>query len=348
MGAVEIVRAREGDAARWDAFVGACPDATLFHRFGWSRIIADAYGYQTLNLMAVEEGRVAGVLPLTDVRSPLLGRSLVSTAFTVGGGIAASRSEISAQLARAAEEEGRARRARYVELRSRTSALDGWAVKDSVYAGFEKPLPADEKEALAMIPRRRRASVRKGMDAAASGELAAGFEGDVDVFYDLYAHAMRNLGTPIFPRRFAREIMAAFGEEAEILVVRAEGEPVLALLTFYFRDRVMPYYFGARADARAHRAYDYAIWLQMRRGAEKGARLFDFGRSKYGSGSFEYKSFWGFEPKPLAYQYKLIGARETPNVNPDNPKFSAASKLWRRMPVPLANFAGPMLARHLA
>ncbi|MEQ8750811.1 MAG: FemAB family PEP-CTERM system-associated protein [Amphiplicatus sp.] len=348
MGAIEIVRAGEGEATRWDAFVAASPEATMFHRFGWSRIVARVYGYEALNLMAVEGDRIVGVLPLTDVRSPLFGRSLVSTAFTVGGGIAAARPDVCALLARAAEEEGRMRQVRYVELRSRQGALEGWAIKDSVYAGFEKALPADERENLATIPRRRRASVRKGMDAAAAGELAAGFEGDVDVFYDLYAHAMRDLGTPIFPRRFAREVAREFGEDTEILLVRANGEPVLALLTFYFRDRVMPYYFGARSDARAHRAYDYAIWLQMRRGAERGARLFDFGRSKYGSGAFEYKSFWGFEPKPLEYQYRLIGARETPNINPDNPKFSVASKLWRRLPMTLANAAGPMLARHLA
>lgn len=86
----------------------------------------------------------------------------------------------------------------------------------------------------------------------------------------------------------------------------------------------------------------------MRRGAERGARTFDFGRSKYGTGSFDYKAFWGFEPRALEYQYKLIGARETPNVNPDNPKFSTASALWRRLPLPIANFAGPILARHLA
>ncbi|MEQ8934560.1 MAG: FemAB family PEP-CTERM system-associated protein [Amphiplicatus sp.] len=348
MGAVEIVRAGDADSGRWDAFVAESPEATMFHRFGWGRIIARVYGYEALNLMAIEDGRVIGVLPLTDVRSPLFGRSLVSTAFTVGGGIAAARPDVCELLARTAEEEGRTRQVRYVELRSRQGALAGWAIKDSVYAGFEKARPADEKENLEAIPRRRRASVRKGMDAAGTGELAAGFEGDVDSFYDLYAHAMRDLGTPIFPRRFAREVMREFGMDAEILLVQANGEPVLALLTFYFRDRVMPYYFGARSDARVHRAYDYAIWLQMRRGAERGARLFDFGRSKYGSGSFEYKSFWGFEPKPLEYRYKLIGARETPNVYPDNPKFSAASKLWRRLPMTLANAVGPALARHLA
>ncbi|MEE2692496.1 MAG: FemAB family XrtA/PEP-CTERM system-associated protein [Pseudomonadota bacterium] len=348
MGAVEIVRAGEGDAARWDAFVEAAPEATLFHRFGWSRVIARAYGYEGVNLMAVAEGRVVGVLPLTDVRSPLLGRSLISTAFTVGGGAAARDPDVHALLAEAAEEEGRARRVRYVELRGRPVPIDGWAVKDSVYAGFEKELPADEGDNLKMIPRSRRAGVRKGMNAAKEGAFAARFDDDVDGFYRLYANSMRDLGTPIFPRRFIREISREFDGETEMLFIDAGGAPVLSLFTFYFRDRVMPYYFGARPDARAHGAYDYAIWLQMRRAAARGARVFDFGRSKYGSGPFAYKSFWGFEAKPLEYQYRLIGARETPNVNPQNPKFAAASSAWKRLPLALANAAGPLLARHLA
>jgi hypothetical protein len=110
----------------------------------------------------------------------------------------------------------------------------------------------------------------------------------------------------------------------------------------------MPYYFGATRAARDYHAFDLATWLQMRRGVERGAKVFDFGRSKYGTGSFDFKTYWGFEPKPLEYQYALVNARETPNVSPTNPKFSAATAAWRRLPVSIATLAGPMLARHLA
>lgn len=347
MAGAAIVRAGEQDAARWDAYVDAAPGATFFHRFGWRRVIDRAYGYETVGLMAVKDGRVAGVLPLTDVRSPLLGRALVSTAFTVGGGAVADNPGVFAALVAAAEEEGRARRARYVELRG-GPAPEGWAVKDTLYAGFEKPLLADEEEALKAIPRRRRAELRKALCAAAAGTLAADFDGDVDIFHRLYAQAMRDHGTPVFPRRFAKALMEAFAGDAEILVVRAGGEPALALLAFCFRDRVMPYYFGARPDARERRAFDYAIWLQMRRGAARGARLFDFGRSRTGSGSYAYKTHWGFAPAPLAYHYRLLAARSTPNVSPANPTFALASAAWRRLPLAVANAAGPMLARHLA
>jgi FemAB-related protein (PEP-CTERM system-associated) len=347
-GGLQIRLAADADASDWGAYVDAAPGATFFHCFAWRGVIRDVYGYSSCYLMARREGRVVGVLPLIDVRSPLLGRNLISTAFTVGGGVVADDPAAQAALIEAASEEGRKRRVGYIELRSALACVDGWAVKNDVYAGFERQFAADEEANLKELPRRRRAEVRKGLAALGEGRLRVTFDSDVDVFYRLYSSAMRNLGTPIYPRSFARIVMQAFGNDAEILTIWADEHPVLSLMSFYFRDRVMPYYFGARPDAREHRAYDLSIWLQMRRAAERGSRIFDFGRSKFGTGSFDHKVYWGFEPKPLEYQYKLIGARRTPNVSPSNPKFSAASAAWRRLPLPVANLAGPMLARHLA
>jgi FemAB-related protein (PEP-CTERM system-associated) len=120
-----------------------------------------------------------------------------------------------------------------------------------------------------------------------------------------------------------------------------------ALLSFYFKDQVMPYYGGAVPAARPSHAYDLLYWSLMRRAVGRGARVFDFGRSKVGSGAFDYKRFWGFEPTPLAYQYCLVRARTVPDVNPLNPKYRHMVAIWRRLPLPVANRLGPLLARQL-
>ncbi|MGE0410361.1 MAG: GNAT family N-acetyltransferase, partial [Amphiplicatus sp.] len=245
-------------------------------------------------------------------------------------------------------EQGKRRRAGYVELRGAPAPLGGWIVKRGVYAGFEFILPTDESENLNRIPRRRRAEVRKAEAALAAGALNADFDGDEAAFYTLYAEAMRDHGTPVFSRVFLAALMTEFAGRVEILTLRKERAPILALLSFYFGDRVMPYYVGGRGEARALRAYDLAYWLQMRRAALKGAAVFDFGRSKYGSGSFDYKKYWGAEPRPLDYHYALLKARATPNVSPANPRYRAAVSAWRRLPLGLANRAGPVLARHIA
>ena len=343
-----INEATEAEEKSWDTFVSMHPGASFFHLYGWARVIEAVYRYKSCYLMARRGEEIVGVLPLIDVKSSLLGRNLISTAFTVGGGIAAMDEEARASLAAAAKEAGRRSNAGYVELRSASDKLPGWDTKTGVYAGFEKAFSRDEDVNLKEIPRRRRAEIRKGLKAVEEGQLSYEFGADATAFYSLYAQAMRDHGTPIFPQRFIDVLLKEFSDNSEILMIYACGEPVLGLLSFHFRNRIMPYYFGARADARAHRAYDLAIWLQMRRGAELGASVFDFGRSKYGSGSFDYKVFWGFEPQPLEYQYALLSARKPPNVNPDNPKFFMASKIWRKLPLPFANAAGPLIARHLA
>lgn len=345
-----VVETGEADAARWDAFVAAEPSATMFHHWGWSRAIYNAYGYKSVNLAAMRDGKICGVLPLVDIRSPLFGRALISTAFTVGGGVAATDPDARRLLVERARREGERRKARYVELRGDGGAdADGWRIKTGVYAGFEKELPAGEDAILKSIPRKRRAEVAKGLRRVEAGALTVETARDVDLFYALYAEACLAHGTPIFPRAFARGLYAQFGDRSEILLLRDEGRPVYAVWSFIFRDRIMPYYIGASPGAaRRVNAYDVGMYRVMTRGAALGAHVFDFGRSKYGASSFDNKTYWGFEPRPLDYAYALIGARDLPNVNPQNPKFARAVSAWKKMPAPVANLAGPFLARHLA
>jgi hypothetical protein len=159
---------------------------------------------------------------------------------------------------------------------------------------------------------------------------------------------MREHGTPVFPRRFADALLGEFKDDVDVLTISANDAPVLSLLTFWSGDRALPYYFAAGSKARETRAFDLAIWLTMRRATARGAAIFDFGRSKFGTGSFDYKVHWGFEPRPLEYQYALLSAKETPNVSPNNPKFARLAAAWRCLPLMVANAAGPVFARDLA
>ena len=345
---VSIESADAQNETEWRAYVDEATHASLFHHWAWGRVIREVYGYETLRLVARRDGKITGICPLVDVKSPIFGRSLISTAFTVGGGILADDEFTAEQLAAVAIELGEARNVQYVELRSETALLKDWRTKDSVYAGFRKAMPEGVEERLTSIPRKRRAEVRKALKLAEEGRLSIRFDNDIATFHKIYAQSLRDLGTPVFSKKFAEILMDEFGESAEIAIVEGDGEPVAALLSFYFRDRVMPYYVGAVGNARALRAFDYLYWSLMKRAAERGAHVFDFGRSKIGTPHFDYKKLWGFEPEPLAYQYALVKAADVPNVNPNNPKFRMVSETWKRLPLPLANAVGPLLARHLA
>jgi FemAB-related protein (PEP-CTERM system-associated) len=340
---LEVARLEDGGDAAWDAFVLARPSATLFHRAGWRRVVREAYGHRTHYLLARDGGEVRGVLPLIEVASPLFGKALISTGFFVYGGILAADEEARTALAEAAARLGAERRVDYVELRSETADLPGWATKSDVYATFRRPIEADEAAGLKAIPRKKRADVRKSLAAGLTVETAP----EPESFHRIYAESLRNLGTPVVPLRYVRAILREFGELAELSLVRHGTTPVAALLSFYDRDQVLAYHAGSTPAARPLHAYDFLYWGQMRRAAARGIRIFDFGRSKVGTGSYEYKKFWGFEPTPLHYQYHLVRAATVPDVNPLNPRYRMMVDAWRRLPLAVANRLGPLLARQL-
>ncbi|GJL91495.1 FemAB family XrtA/PEP-CTERM system-associated protein [Hyphococcus sp.] len=327
----------------WDAFVRAQEDGTFFQLSAWGAVIKRAYGYDTYYLTARNNGEIAGILSLTDARTPLLGRSLISTAFSVGGGPLVRDQPAFASLLHAAEKLGAQHNVQYIECRAAFDAK-GWHSRTCAHAYFQAPLLSDENKALQAIPRKRRAEVRKAIGAEQSGDLSIRHDGSVDEFYKLYALSVHRLGTPVFPKRFLVELLSVFEKESEISVVSYRGEPMAALVSFYFDGAVLPYYVGTSLGARDSRAFDYLYWAIMRRAVGKGCTSFDFGRSKLDSGAYRYKKLWGFEPSPVQYQVKLIAAAALPDVSTANPKFSFFSSVWPKLPAFAANHLGPLLA----
>jgi FemAB-related protein (PEP-CTERM system-associated) len=331
------------DEAAWERFVDACPEATFFHRYGWKRILEGALRHRTHFLVAERAGAIAGVLPLAEVRSRLFGHALASLPFCVYGGAACTVPEARVLLHQAAAALAQHLQVSHLELRNRVPAEPDWPRQD-LYVTFRKQLEPDADANLAAIPRKRRAMVRKGMQAGLRSEL----EPRLGDFYALYADSVHRHGTPPFSRRYFQALRDEFGDACEVLTVRdPRGAPVSTVLSFYFRDEVLPYYAGETTRARELAANDFKYWELMRMSCERGCRVFDYGRSKRGSGSFDFKKNWGFEPAPLHYEYCLVRARQVPQNNPNNPKYALFIAAWRRLPLPLANLLGPGIVRSL-
>jgi FemAB-related protein (PEP-CTERM system-associated) len=175
--------------------------------------------------------------------------------------------------------------------------------------------------------------------------LTAVVDRDVDRLHRIYAESVRNLGTPVFSRRYFRILAETFPDCSDVLTVLDGGKPIASVLNFYFRDEVLPYYGGGTRDARERAGNDFMYWEVMRRAGERGARLFDFGRSKLGTGSFSFKKNWGFNAAPLHYRYKLRPGGAIPDHNPLNPKYRLFIETWKRLPLPVANLIGPRIVR---
>ena len=119
------------------------------------------------------------------------------------------------------------------------------------------------------------------------------------------------------------------------------------MLNFYFRDEVLPYYGGGTQQARSVAGNDFMYWEVMERARQRGCRIFDYGRSKKGTGAYDFKTYWGFEPEQLHYEYFLVRLKEMPNLSPTNPKYAKAIELWRKMPLKITQLVGPPVAKYL-
>jgi FemAB-related protein (PEP-CTERM system-associated) len=272
----------------------------------------------------------------------LFGHALVSTPFCVYGGIVAADPEARQALEARACELARQRGVDYMEMRNTQRSHPDWPVKD-LYFTFRRPILPDSEKNMLAIPRKQRAMVRKGIQ----NNLQVKMDSGVDDIYRMYSESLRNLGTPAFSKKYLRLLCDIFGSDAEILTVCHDDAPVSSVLSFRFRGEILPYYGGGIGAARGLAANDFMYWRVMERAREQDLRIFDFGRSKRGTGAFDFKCHWGFEPQPLYYEYYLVKARRMPNLSPANPKYSTGIRLWRRLPVGLANFLGRFVAPYL-
>jgi FemAB-related protein (PEP-CTERM system-associated) len=343
---VQVDRLSVGDAtaaSRWDAFVRECPEARFCHLSGWGRALESVFRHETHFLQATQGGRITGVLPLAHVKSRLFGNSLTSLPFCVYGGVAAADEASAQALVAAADALARKLDVPHLELRHTTRRHPDWPEQD-LYVTFRKAITADDEANMNAIPRKQRAMVRKGI----KNGLASTVDDTVDRFFALYASNVHRHGTPALPRRWFQALQREFGRDCEVLTVTSpEGRPLSSVVTFYFRDEVLPYYAGDDEAARGLAANDFKYWELMRRAAARGCTLFDYGRSKRGTGPVDFKRNRGFEPQPLHYEYRLYKRDTVPQNNPANAKYRLMIEGWRRLPLPVANWLGPFIVKSL-
>jgi len=374
---------QEVDRQAWDSYVLNHPKGTLFHLIGWKNVVEKTFSHKSYYLLAesIENGNaspldnslthplinsinptnpmnamnsssssnpcksIVGVLPLFSVRSFLFGRCLVSVPFAAYGGVLSDNQEISVQLLEKAKEITRSQGLEYLEIRDRNGGNDDFATKD-LYFSFRREIFPDLDSNVKAIPRKSRRMVRVGEKEGLSFEF--GRDELIPVFFQIFAKGYHRLGSPVFPIKLFRNLFQEFREKTNILIVRnRSGNPISGVLTFFYKDEVLPYYAGSLVEYRDLAPNDFMYWQLMKHGCGNGYKVFDFGRSKIDTGSYDFKRHWGFEPEPLPYQYFLNGIQDIPNISPANPKFQRKIELWRKLPFWATKLLGPQIVKYI-
>lgn len=339
----QIKQLQPADFHQWDDYVTSHDNGSFFHLSGWHTVIKNSFNHACYFLYAEKSGSICGVLPLVEVKSKLFGHALVSTPFCVYGGAIADTDDIVRQLEKQActlaEELG----VDYLELRYKEQQNSDLLLKQA-HSTFGCDIPDEEEQILANIKKKQRAVIRHSL----KNELQSQSTQEIEEFYQLLSESYRNLGTPIFKKNYFKQLVSVFSEQLDITLVRDKaGQPSTAVMNFYFKDQVLPYYGGGNSSSRFIKSADYMYYQVMCNAHEKGYKWFDFGRSKNDSGPYKYKKNWGMEPQPLFYYYHLVKADSLPNLSPNNPKYKYFIRLWQKLPLPVSQMLGPLLSKYL-
>lgn len=327
---------------RWNRFVRDCPSASFFHLIGWKHVVERTFGHKACYFYSERDGKITGIAPIFECSNWLIGSCLISIPLAAYGGIVAIDEESEQALLNHVKRMAESASVEYLELRQRGGGLLDGFHPNQLYATFSTKLFPDADANLKRLPKDTRYMIRKAEKASLRVEWGAH---QIDTFYGLFAQSVHRLGTPVFPRTLFRNVLEEFPEQAQLMLVYNGAEAVAGVMSFVFRDVILPYYSGAKPEATRLAANNFMYWQLIRWAGEGGFHTFDFGRSKKGTGAFAFKTQWNMEPEPLDYQVFLVKRKTVPNFSPVNPKFGMAIRLWQNLPLSVANWLGPSAVR---
>lgn len=331
------------DGSAWDAFVESHPAASLYHRYQWRHIIASCFGHETRYWRAVDAaGATAGVLPMVRLTSRLFGNFAVSMPYFNYGGILASSETARLALWHRARHYAENEKLGHIELREMAPAtgLPGREEKASMI----RRLPTDTEALDREVGAKVRSQIKQARRHAPT--VAIGSTELLDEFYRVFAVNMRDLGTPVYSKRFFATILEQWHDRAHIVVIRAP-EAVAGAFLLGYRDMLeIPWASTLRA-ANPMNMNMLLYWEVLSLAIEKGYGWFDFGRSSIGGGTYQFKKQWGAIPVQHYWNYWVAQGRELPQINPNNPKYRLAIDLWRRLPVAMTKLLGPPIVKYL-
>lgn len=337
---------RDDDRNKWDSYLINTPKATCYHQMGWKEVIEKSFGHTTWYFLSEDRNnRIDGILPLVQLKSALFGNYMVSLPYFNYGGVCADSDEIRNNLMISAVKCANDNNAEHIELRH-TQAMDNdWQAKTSKVS-MRLEIPQNSDKLWEMFPSKLRSQIQRPLKEGMYAKL--GREECLDDFYAIFSINMRDLGTPVYSKAFFRYILRAFPQSTWICTVSTKNrQPVASGFLVGFKDSLeIPW----ASSLRSYNRYSpnmLLYWSVLKLACDRGYRLFDFGRSTADGGTYRFKAQWGAQPVQLYWHYWLKNGKALPEINPNNPKYQFAIKMWKMLPVSITKVIGPSIVKNL-
>lgn len=344
---LQVRELRSDERARWDEFVRGSDAATGYHLLGWKDVVEKSFGHRTHYLLCEDAGgRIVGVLPLVHLKSALFGSFMVSLPYFNYGGVCANDDEAARLLVAEAIRVARDKGVSHLELREmRTLSEDLRLAVKSAKVSMWLPLPATSELLWKALGSKLRNQINRPRKEGMTARVG-GLE-ELDSFYEVFAHNMRDLGTPVYAKAFFQNILEAFPDSARVVTVYHGKAPAAAGFVVGYRDRLEIPWASARREFNKYSPNMLLYWTVLEFACERGYGTFDFGRSSPDAGTYRFKEQWGATPVPLHWHYWTKSGSAPPELNPNNPKYRTAIEVWRRLPLGITRLVGPSIVKNL-
>jgi serine/alanine adding enzyme len=342
---VSIKSAEIQDRVRIDAYVANSNTANLYHDYRWGEIIGRCFGHKYHFLLSENfDGAINGVLPLVHMKSWSFGNFIVSMPFFNYGGVCADDDSVRDQLIAEAVRIAKDLKAQHIEFRQENSLRNGFPEK-TVKVSMRLDLPDSPDDLWKSFPSKLRSQIKvpqKGGMIARLGRLE-----ELESFYEVFSHNMRYLGTPVYPKRFFKDILEQFPTSTWICSVHMGNTPVACGFLAGFKNRLeIPWASSVRSYNRLSPNM-LLYWSCLKFACEKGFTTFDFGRSTKEESTYKFKEQWGATPKPMVWSYWVRNEGSIPDITPRNRKYHLAIGIWKKLPVPVTQMLGPRIIKNI-
>jgi len=336
----------ETDRDAWNAYVMNAEEASCYHLIQWKDIIEKTFGHKTYYLLSEDhEGKLNGILPIVNLKSMLFGNYGVSLPFFNYGGVCADDANIIRDLLNEAAIVAHLHNMKHLELRHVQNSENGLPVKTSKVS-MRLALPANPEILWKAFPSKLRSQIKRPTKEGMYCRL--GRNEELESFYSIFSVNMRDLGTPVYPKTFFQNILLAFPATTWISTVYTNDNiPVASGFLLGFKGILEIPWASSLRDYNKYSPNTLLYWNALEFACNQDYKVFDFGRSTPGEGTYKFKEQWGAQPTQLYWHYWMRNGGPLPELNPHNPKYRLAIKLWQKLPVSLTKLIGPSIVKNL-
>ena len=325
------------------------PKASIYHTLEWQQVLQQSYRYPCKCIICHDNNRLAGVLPLAQLRNFKGQKKIVGLPFSHFVEPLYDRPEILDALIGYSQTVAIQQKVAYLEIKSQFRSRPGWS-RSSRYLISELDLRQD----LAMIKKGLKSSVRRNIKKAAANNIVVRScnHGDaIDRFYELMVETRQRQGSLPYSRRFFHNLFQYLAPAQRTLFLAYGGTKAIAGLIMLCHGKRAVYAYGASTSDRRLlqlRPNDLLFWRSIQKMQQERFGVYDFGITPTGHSSLlRFKSQWGTENRNLFYSYFLCKSKMVPHIDRQGAVAAMASNVFRKLPRPVLQVVGPILLRSL-